>query len=132
MFAAPAASLTPRSRAFGLSNPRSEPALLALNAKLWLLQRVVLHPSYRGTGLAAPFVRRACELCPVDWVESLSVLGRVNPFFKRAGFTRYGAVTPKRGGSSGGCFGGRSRPRTGPPLAPAYYLFDNRGRERVG
>ena len=108
VFASPAASLAARSAAFGLVNPRSETALAALNANLWLLQRVVLHPTYRGAGLAAPFVRRACAFCPVDWIETLSVLGRINPFFERAGFVRRGAVTPKSGGSRAGCYGGRA------------------------
>ena len=129
VFASPAASLAPRSKAFGLRNPRGEAALAALNANVWLLQRVVLHPTYRGCGLAAPFVRRACQLCPVDWVEALSVLGRVNPFFERAGFERRGAVVPKPGGSRSGCYGGRAKSRgDSPRIAPGYYLFDNRGR----
>ena len=102
VFAAPRAALTPRSRAFGIVNPNSEPALAALNAKLWVLQRVVLHPTYRGAGLAAPFVSRACRLCPVDWVESLSVLGRVNPFFERAGFKRLGGGDAGAGAARAG------------------------------
>ena len=35
-------------------------------------------------GVAAAFVRRACELCPVPWIEALAVMGQVNPFFERA------------------------------------------------
>src|SRR5262249_18713156 len=75
VFATPAASLALRSRFFGLCNPRSRVGLAALNERLWLLQRVVLHPTYRGVGVAARFVRRACELCPVDWIETLSAMG---------------------------------------------------------
>ena len=102
----PGAALTLRSRFFGLANPRSRVALSALNEQLWLLQRVVIHPTYRGAGIAAAFVRRACELCPADWVETLSVMGHANPVFERAGFTRVGAARP----------GG-----------PVYYVRDNRG-----
>src|SRR5262249_51900278 len=97
VFGTPAASLALRSKFVGLRNPRSRVGLVALNEQLWLLQRVVLHPTYRGAGVAAPFVRRACELCPVDWVETLSAMGWVNPFFERAGFVRVGVVTkPER------------------------------------
>ena len=92
VFGAPAASLSARTRFFGLHNPRSSVALSALNQQLWLLQRVVLHPTYRGAGVAAAFVRRACELCPVDWIETLSAMGQTNPFFERAGFTRVGII----------------------------------------
>jgi GNAT superfamily N-acetyltransferase len=105
VFGAPVAAVASRSRYFGLRNPQTRTALAALNEKLWLLQRVVLHPAYRGAGIAAAFVRRACELCPADWVETLSVMGHANPVFERAGFTRVGAARP----------GG-----------PVYYVRDNR------
>ena len=68
---------------------------------------MVLHPTYRGAGVAAGFVRAACERCPADWVESLAAMGHANPFFERAGFAKVGASRP----------GG-----------PVYYVFDNRGR----
>ena len=90
VFTTPAASLTLRSRYFGLHRPRSREHLAALNEQLWLLARVVLHPTYRGAGIAAAFVRRACETCPVPWVETLSAMGQANPFFERAGFVRVG------------------------------------------
>jgi GNAT superfamily N-acetyltransferase len=98
VFGTPAASLALRSRYFGLKNPRSGVAMSALNQQLWLLQRVVLHPTYRGAGIAARFVRRACELCPVDWIETLSAMGRVNPFFEKAGFVRVGMIRKVSGG----------------------------------
>lgn len=107
VFAAPAGAVPQRSRYFGLRNPGGRAALAALNAKLWVLRRVVLHPAYRGAGVAAAFVRRACELCPADWVETLAAMGHANPVFERAGFVRVGAARP----------GG-----------PVYYVFDNRGR----
>lgn len=136
VFAAPAASLTLRSRFFGLKNPRSGVSLAALNQQLWLLQRVVLHPTYRGAGLAADFVRRACQLCPVDWVETLSAMGQANPFFERAGFVRVGTIrhSSSRGG---GAYAGTNRLsaesiRKSRHSEPVYYVFDNRGRTSTG
>lgn len=133
VFGSPAASLALRSRYFGLTNPRSRPALAALNEQLWLLQRVVLHPTYRGAGIAAGFVRRACELCPVDWIETLTAMGSVNPFFERAGFVRVGTVR-HTGGRHGAYAGGRVSADTlakSRHSAPVYYVFDNRGRPRA-
>ena len=107
VFSAPAASLTLRSRYFGLYRPRSREHLAALNQQLWLLSRVVLHPTYRGAGIAAAFVRRACQTCPVPWVETLSAMGRVNPFFERAGFVRVGVIRKDRRAGGRAYAGGR-------------------------
>ena len=106
-------------------------ALGALNEQLWLLQRVVLHPTYRGAGIAAAFVRRACEACPVAWIETLSAMGQINPFFERAGFTRVGTIRKTRS-SKRGAYGKRVSAETQSKSAhsePVYYVFDNRGRE---
>ena len=131
VFSSPAASLKLRSRYFGLSNTHSEAAMAALNEQLWLLARVVLHPTYRCAGIGADFVRRACESCPVPWIETLSAMGRVNPFFERAGFIRVGVVRKNGNGKLSRIYGpGRSvtseteaRSRFSEPV---YYVFDNR------
>jgi len=133
IFSAPAASLTLRSRFFGLSNPRSAEHLRALNRQLWLLSRVVLHPTYRGAGIAAAFVRRACETCPVPWIETLTAMGRINPFFDRAGFTRVGVIRkdPRSKRKDHGAYSShhalseesRAKSRFSEPV---YYVFDNR------
>jgi GNAT superfamily N-acetyltransferase len=109
VFCTPAAGSRQRARYFGTRGTLTGDALAALNGQLWVLARVVLHPTWRGAGVATAFVRRACELCPVPWVEALAAMGHVNPFFERAGFRRVGVV---RGGR-------RSR-------EPVYYVFDNR------
>jgi ABC-type ATPase with predicted acetyltransferase domain len=136
VFAAPAAALAIRSRYFGLTRPRSRVALAALNSRLWLLQRVVLHPTYRGAGIAADFVRRACRLCPIDWIETLSAIGHASPLFERAGFTRVGVIRKREPGSLAAAYGPRQH-ITAATLAqsrtsePVYYVFDNRGRGGV-
>jgi GNAT superfamily N-acetyltransferase len=133
VFAPPAAALGVRAAFFGLTGRCHRAALAALNEQLWVLRRVVLHPAYRGAGVAAAFVRRACELCPVDWVETLAAMGHANPVFERAGFTRVGVVRRSSGGVDPrrrGAYGGRPRPaaRTSRSGDPVYYVFDNRGR----
>lgn len=126
VFTTPAASLTLRSRYFGLTRPRRSTALAALNAQLWLLARVVLHPAYRGAGLAAPFVRRACQTCPVSWIETLTAMGHVNPFFERAGFRRIGVIHKSARGRATGTYGTANRYQGNRFSEPVYYLFDNR------
>ena len=136
VFGAAAAALSLRSRYFGLDNPRSGVALAGLNRQLWLLQRVVLHPTYRGAGIAARFVRRACQLCPVDWIETLSAMGQANPFFERAGFVRVGVIhkTGREPANRSGAYGSRKTRISAETAAksrfsePVYYVFDNRKR----
>jgi len=133
VFSTPAAALSLRTRYFGLHHPRSSVALSALNRQLWLLSRVVLHPTYRGAGIAAAFVRRACQTCPVDWIETLSAMGQVNPFFERAGFVRVGVIRKDgRKKRYGGIYGGKGVRISAETAAksrfsePVYYVFDNR------
>jgi len=141
VFTAPAASLRLRSRYFGLHNARTRLALQALNRQLWLLARVVLHPTYRGAGIGSAFVRCACQSCPVDWIETLAAMGQMNPFFERAGFTRIGVIHKEmaigrncRNGPRGAYgpvnvrLSAESR-RKSRSSEPVYYVFDNRGRK---
>jgi GNAT superfamily N-acetyltransferase len=133
VFAAPAAGLRPRHRFFGLK-PQTDPLYLKrLNEQLWVLARVVLHPTYRGAGLAAAFVRQACQDCPVPWIETLSALGHLHPFFERAGFVRVGVVQKDRPLSPRGyarLYGNRRLTaetcRKSRYATPVYYVFDNR------
>ena len=96
----------------------------------------MLHPTYRGAGVAAAFVRRACATCPVPWIETLSAMGHVNPFFERAGFVRVGVVRKSaRGGAGDAYAAGRVTAATAAKSRfsePVYYVFDNRrnGRSR--
>jgi uncharacterized protein len=133
VFTAPAAALRPRTRYFGLTAPRSRFALSALNGQLWLLSRVVLHPTYRGAGLAAGFVRQACRECPVPWIETLTAMGHANPVFERAGFVRVGVVRKTDTTGYGGQYGPRGLCNAqtmakGRYSEPVYYVFDNRGQ----
>lgn len=133
VFGTPAASLALRSKFFGLKNPRTGVAMSALNEQLWLLQRVVMHPTYRGAGIAAAFVRAACRRCPVDWIETLTAMGRVNPFFERAGFLKVGVIR-KSGNGSNGAYGAKRTRLSAETQAmsrfsePVYYVLDNRNR----
>jgi GNAT superfamily N-acetyltransferase len=131
VFSSPAASLKLRSQYFGLKKARSGEAMSALNQQLWLLSRVVLHPTYRGAGVAAAFVRKACESCPVRWIETLTAMGRINPFFERAGFVRVGVIRKDGSGSVSGSYAakrGVSRQTEAKSRfsEPVYYVFDNR------
>jgi GNAT superfamily N-acetyltransferase len=146
VFTTPAIALRQRSRYFGLTGRWSRVKLQALNRQLVTLSRVVLHPTYRGAGIAASFIRESCRSCPWPWIETLAEMGRLNPFFERAGFRRVGGSlgsdrdTGKRSRAKhsaiyGGGRDGKKRSRLVSAethaksryAEPVYFVFDNRG-----
>lgn len=117
-----------------------------LNRQLVTLSRVVLHPAYRGAGLAALFVRRSCELSRWRWIETLAEMGHWNPFFEKAGFVRVGVTRnasnslakhstfyrdcSKRHGKQ--TLVSQETHEKSRYAEPVYYIFDNRNREGTG
>lgn len=133
VFSAPARSLALRHRYFGITQSADSFSLKKLNQQLWVLSRIVLHPTYRGAGLASDFVRASCWSCPVPWIETLSVMGHLNPFFEKAGFRRVGVVRKAHSMSArqyaqlyGGSQLTSETVRKSAHAEPVYYVFDNR------
>jgi len=60
-----------------------------LNHEIRVISRVVVDPRYRGAGLAVRLVRHALDRPESVYTEALAAMGRVNPFFERAGMRKY-------------------------------------------
>jgi GNAT superfamily N-acetyltransferase len=60
-----------------------------LNREVRVISRVVVHPCWRGLGLAVSLVRAALSKPTTQYTEALAAMGRVNPFFECAGMTAY-------------------------------------------
>lgn len=145
VFTAPPLALAQRKQFFGLSGKWSRVKFQSLNRQLVNLSRVVLHPTYRGAGIAAPFIRASCEMCPFPWIESLAQMGGLNPFFEKAGFVRVG-TSPRRKQTRqqhSALYGTRSKHGRKPIVTqethnksryadPVYFVFDNRRRRAEG
>ena len=67
--------------------PRDRAA--ALNLELRCISRVIVHPQWRGLGLAVRLVRAALADPATIFTETLAAMGKVHPFFEKAGMTRY-------------------------------------------
>ncbi|MEM9418951.1 MAG: hypothetical protein AAGA25_07885 [Planctomycetota bacterium] len=66
-----------------------KPRAVLLNAEVRCISRVVVDPAWRGLGLAVRLVKRALRSPTTRYTEALAAMGRVNPFFERAGMTAY-------------------------------------------
>lgn len=60
-----------------------------LNREVRVISRVVVHPCWRGLGLAVRLVKAAVQSPTTLYTEALAAMGRINPFFERAGMTAY-------------------------------------------
>ena len=67
-----------------VTRPRSV-GIRRLNHEVITIGRVVIDPQFRGLGLAHRLVRETMPLMNKPLVESLARMGRVNPFFEKAG-----------------------------------------------
>lgn len=84
----PVACCAERHRVFDVGRGGLRENLIFANEKLRSISRLVVHPSYRGLGLATRLVRHAMANTPTEFVEARSQLGRAMPVFEKAGMTR--------------------------------------------
>ncbi len=64
-------------------------AAAMVNREFRTISRVVIRPQWRGIGLAVRLVRHALGDPETAYTEALAAMGRVHPFFERAGMVRY-------------------------------------------
>jgi len=60
-----------------------------LNEEVRCISRVIVDPRFRGFGMAGVLVAHALSSPQTPYTEALAAMGRVSPFFKRAGMTPY-------------------------------------------
>jgi len=65
--------------------------LKLINKNIRTISRVIIEPRFRSLGLAVRLVKETMPIMNVPFVEALAVMGRANPFFEKAGMTRYDA-----------------------------------------
>jgi len=71
-------------------------SLELINNNVRTISRVVIEPRYRGLGLAHRLVRETMGLMKKPYIEALAVMGKVNPFFEKAGMIKYIGTEPAR------------------------------------
>lgn len=68
--------------------PAKQRAVL-LRDEVRCISRVIVHPQWRGLGLAVRLVKAALDEPVTIFTEALAAMGQVNPFFEKAGMTAY-------------------------------------------
>jgi len=83
----PLANCRGRNAATGgrYNGPDRAAAMELLNREVECVSRVVVHPMFRGCGLAVRLVRRAVARAEAPLMEALAAMGQMHPFFERAG-----------------------------------------------
>ena len=67
-----------------------------VNQNIRTIARVVIEPRYRALGLSYELVKKTMPLLNMPYIEALAVMGKVNPFFERAGMMKFEAPEPLR------------------------------------
>jgi len=70
--------------------------LALINKNIRRISRVIIEPRFRTLGLASRLVRETMPQINVPIIEAMAVMGKVNPFFEKAGMTAYTAKMPGR------------------------------------
>lgn len=78
----------PPPACFGRSRILPKMSMQNLNEKLSIISRVVVHPKYRTIGLGAKLVKETLPLAGTEYVETIAVMAKYNPFFERAGMQK--------------------------------------------
>jgi GNAT superfamily N-acetyltransferase len=88
-----------RARAWpDLFGERREPREMAnaLNLYVRTISRVIVHPSFRGVGVASMLVRTYLNYPLTPLTETLSAMGRVSPLFQRCGMREVACPRSRR------------------------------------
>ncbi len=86
----PVPSCAIREKLIHVDTKRYAPAKIRwLNHNLRTISRIIVHPQFRGVGLASELAQTLCTESGVRYVEAMAVMGIAVPFFQRAGMTRY-------------------------------------------
>ena len=78
-----------RERVLGLTLPDSRQLAPFVNRHLRTISRVIVHPQFRGIGLASLLIRATCALADTPFVEAIARMGASHPLFERGGMRRH-------------------------------------------
>jgi ABC-type lipoprotein export system ATPase subunit/GNAT superfamily N-acetyltransferase len=66
-----------------------------VNSEILRISRVIIHPKFRGVGLAQVLIRLTLPQVNARIVECVAAMAKYNPFFEKAGMTLAGVIEPQ-------------------------------------
>jgi len=98
VYTMPAAALELRNLATGnlFTGFDRKTRMALINKNIRCIARVIIEPRFRSLGLASRLVRETMGKMNKPIIEAMAVMGRVNPFFEKAGMKAYTGPTPLR------------------------------------
>ena len=123
----PTAVSRPRRRAFGLAGIDYAGQIAFANRHIRTISRIIVHPQFRGLGLARLLIQRLCADCPTRFVEATAAMADAHPMFERAGMHRL----PRTDGGPAYFWLDRAPDRPFPALPPADGGARRRRRART-
>ncbi len=70
--------------------------LTRVNQEIVRIARVIIHPKYRGTGLATLLIKDTMQKTGYLIVETIAAMARFNPVFEKAGMKMVGIMQPTK------------------------------------
>lgn len=75
---------------------QKEELSMTVNRDIVRLSRIIIHPKFRGVGLAQKLVRETLPLTGKRIVETVAAMPKYNPFFEKAGMIKVGVMPIKQ------------------------------------
>ena len=85
----PCLNCTARDRALNLANLSPRNRQRFINQNIRTISRLIVHPTYRGLGLASILIQCILHNCPTRYTEALATMAKAHPLFFKSGMHEF-------------------------------------------
>jgi len=85
----PCLNCAARDRALNLSGFPSKKRLRFVNRHIRTVSRLIVHPAYRGLGLASILIKCILDNCATRYTEALATMAKAHPLFRKSGMIEF-------------------------------------------
>jgi hypothetical protein len=92
----PCLNSSARDRALNLHRLPQKRRINFINKNIRTISRLIVHPTYRGLGLASTLIRHLLHSSPTRYTESFATMARAHPLFRNSGMTEFPQQDPTK------------------------------------